>query len=244
MKAHRTGSQATYTRIAVWEYGSAEEALGRLLKEHGLAMVANPATSIARIAFTNQAITPLPPGAVGGSTNPVIPLVSMDEVPLDLAIQNLAAQAHLRLALDASLPLPSPQPAGRAFSRPTVSVRWKNVTARQALTALLDNYSLLLVEDSATGSAKIVAKAPDSGRQIGTGEVVVSSATPAPNKAHPVDAPIERHGRPMASNPHRELVRVNHLTRHLHWTAGFRRVFMSDIAGPPPVMSTNKGKER
>jgi hypothetical protein len=142
-----------------WENLSAEEALGRLLKDHGLAMVANPATSITRIAFTNQAITPLPPGAVGGSTNAVIPLVVMDDVPLELAIQNLASQAQLRLALDVSLPLPSPLPGSRAFPPPTVSVRWKNVTARQALTALLDNYNLLLVEDSATGSAKIVAKA-------------------------------------------------------------------------------------
>jgi hypothetical protein len=140
-----------------WENLSAEEALGRLLKEHGLAMVANPATSIARIAFTNQAITPLPPGTVGGSTN-LIPLVNMEDVPLEVAIHNLAAQAHPPLALDASLPVAFPQPASGAFSRPTVSVRWKNVTAYQALTALLDNYDLLLVEDSATATAKIVAK--------------------------------------------------------------------------------------
>ena len=133
-----------------WENLSAEEALGRVLKEHGLVMVDNPETSIARIAFTNQAITPLPPGVVGGSTNPVIPLIVMSDVPLDVAIQNLASKAQLSLALDASL---SPSP------RPTVSVRWTNVTARQALTALLDNYSLVLAEDSATGSAKVVAKA-------------------------------------------------------------------------------------
>jgi hypothetical protein len=83
----------------------------------------------------------------------------MDDVPLDLAIHNLAAKAQISLALDAPLPLHSPEPGSRAFSRPTVSVRWTNVTARQALTALLDNYDLLLVEDSANGSAKIVAKA-------------------------------------------------------------------------------------
>ena len=141
-----------------WENLSAEDVLGRLLKEHGLAMVDNPATSIARIAFTNQAITPLPPGAVGGSTNPVIPLIVMDDVPLDDAIKNLASQAHLSLPLDASLPSPSPQPENRASFPPTVSVRWTNVTARQALTALLDNYNLVLVEDSAAGSPRIVAK--------------------------------------------------------------------------------------
>jgi hypothetical protein len=28
----------------------------------------------------------------------------------------------------------------------TVSVRWENVTAREALSALLDNYGLVLVE--------------------------------------------------------------------------------------------------
>src|SRR6516225_629386 len=50
-----------------WKNVTAEEVLGRLLKEHGLVMVDNPATSIARIVFTNQAITPLPPGAVGTS---------------------------------------------------------------------------------------------------------------------------------------------------------------------------------
>jgi hypothetical protein len=142
-----------------WENLSAEEALGRLLKQYGLVMVDNPETSIARIAFTNQAITPLPHGAVGGRTNPVIPLVVMDDVPLDVAIKNLASQAQLSLALDASLPPPSPQPGNQAFSRPTVSVRWTKVTARQALTALLGNYNLVVVEDSATGSARIVAKA-------------------------------------------------------------------------------------
>jgi hypothetical protein len=143
-----------------WENLSAEEALGRVLKEHGLAMVDNSATSIARIGFTNQAITPLPPGAVGGGANPVIPLIVMDFVPLEDAIKNLASQAQLRVALDASvLPAP-PQPGGAPFSQPMmVSVRWTNVTARQALTALLDNYNLVLVEDSATASARVAPKA-------------------------------------------------------------------------------------
>jgi hypothetical protein len=153
------GKSGPATSVTVrWENLSAEEALQKLLKEHGLEMVSNPATSIARIAFTNQAVTPLPVGTLGGSTNPILPLVSMTEVPLNVAIKNLAARAHLRLAMDESLLVPSGQPAGRPFLSPTVSVRWQNVTARQALAALLDNYDLLLVEDPATASAKVVAK--------------------------------------------------------------------------------------
>jgi len=135
-----------------WENLSAEAALGRLLKEHGLVMVDSPATSTTRIGFTNQAILPIPPGAVGGSTNSVIPLIAIEDVPLDEAIRYLAGKAQLSLVWDASVPMPSRVSA--------VSVRWANVTARQAIVALLDNYNWVLVEDSATGSARIVAKAP------------------------------------------------------------------------------------
>jgi hypothetical protein len=156
---------------ARWENLSAEEALGRVLKDHGLTMVDNPATTVARIGFTNQAMTPLPPGAVGSSTNPVIPLIVMDDVPLDVAIKNLASQARLSLALDASVLPASPHPDGAPFSPPImVSVRWTNVTARQALAALLDNYNLDLVEDSTTGLARVAAKAKTQAGKSGQGK--------------------------------------------------------------------------
>ncbi len=137
-----------------WENLSADEAMGRLLKEHGLAMVANPTTSIARIAFTNQAVKPLPASAVGGSgTNAVLPAITLDMVPLDVAVRMLAAQAQLSVAAASTSP------------PPMVTVRWKDVTARQALAALLDNYGLVLVEDAATGSARVTPK-PAAGDEL------------------------------------------------------------------------------
>jgi hypothetical protein len=142
---NKPGREPTVT--VRWENLSAEEALGKLLKEHGLAMVANPATSIARIAFTNQSVKPLPASAVGSSgTNAVLPAITLDMVPLDEAVRVLAVQAQLRVAV------------GLAGAPSMVSVRWKNVTARQALAALLDNYGLVLVEDAASGSAKVTPK--------------------------------------------------------------------------------------
>jgi hypothetical protein len=148
-----------------WENLTAEQALGRLLKEHGLTVVANPATSIARIAFTNQAVKPLPASAIGDGTNAVIPLVCMDSVSLAAAIRTLAAQAHLHLDLDPSLAVPACGPLSRSVSECDVSVRWENVTARQALAALLDSYDLVLVQDSANSSARIMPKAQtESGR--------------------------------------------------------------------------------
>jgi len=137
---------------------TAEQALGKLLKEYGLKEVANPATTIARIAFTNQAVSPLPAGQVGDGTNSVIPLIVMDSVPLADAIKNLARQAHLNLTLDPALPVPSAGPVTRTVSEWEVTFRWEKVTVRQALDALLDNYGLELVLDSAADSAKIAQR--------------------------------------------------------------------------------------
>ncbi len=147
---------------ARWENLTAEQALGRVLREHGLMIVASPATSIARIAFTNQSVQPVSDSAVGVGTNAVIPLIVMDMVPLPDAIRNLAKQAHLNLEMDTALPVASAAPVKRTISDYSVSIRWENVTARQALAAILDNFNLVLVEEPATASAKIVAKPPQS----------------------------------------------------------------------------------
>ena len=60
-----------------WRDLTAEQALSRVLKEHGLTIVANPATSIARIAFTNQAVKPVPASQVGNGTNAFLPVVAL-----------------------------------------------------------------------------------------------------------------------------------------------------------------------
>jgi hypothetical protein len=142
-----------------WENLTAEQALDRLLKDHGLVAVASPVTSIVRIAFTNQGVKPLPASAIGRGTNTVIPLLVMDSVPLPDAIKNLARQAQLRLELDPALPGPAAGQISRTLAEWEISVRWERVTAQQAVAALLDNYDLALVEDAVAGVARIVAKA-------------------------------------------------------------------------------------
>src|SRR2546422_6455320 len=65
----------------------------------------------------------------------VIPLIEMENVPLTDAIRKLAGQARLNILLDPRLSAPP-------FDRVTVSIRWHDVTAREALTALLENHGL------------------------------------------------------------------------------------------------------
>jgi hypothetical protein len=141
-----------------WENMTAEQGLVKLLKEHGLAMVADPATSITRIAFTNQVIKPIPASQVDDGTNSVIPLIVLDSVPLPDAIKNIARQAQLDLSLDPALRAPAGGRVSRKLSEWEVSVRWENVTLRQALAALLDNYGLMLVPEAGRSSVKVAVK--------------------------------------------------------------------------------------
>jgi len=108
--------------------------------------------------------TPAPatPASVAQPTTnaPVIPLIVMDDVPLTDAIKNLARQAGLNYMLDPKIGYGQPGPDGRPTPQPSVSIRWENVTAEQALNALLNNYSLQLIEDPKTHIARVTVKDP------------------------------------------------------------------------------------
>ena len=149
----RTAAQPSVT--ARWTNVSANAALSRVLQEHKLTMVTNPATTVARIAPANLGVKPVPASHVGTNTNGVIPLLVMDDVPLTDALRNLTTHAGLNVALDPTLTTP-------AFNRQgTVSFRWEKITVRQALAALLDNYDLVLVQEPGAASARIRLKTRD-----------------------------------------------------------------------------------
>jgi hypothetical protein len=68
-----------------------------------------------------------------------LPLIQLDNVPLPDALRQLARQAKMNVILD-------PRVAQAPYRDIKVSVRWENVTAREGLIALVDNYDLVLVE--------------------------------------------------------------------------------------------------
>ena len=89
--------------------------------------------AVALAAILSAAAWAAPP-----AKDEVIPLIEMENVPLTDAIRQMARQAHLNILLDPRLSAPP-------YDRMTVSIRWKEVTAREALDALLDNYGLVLI---------------------------------------------------------------------------------------------------
>jgi hypothetical protein len=141
-----------------WTNLTAEQALSTILKERGLVMLTSPATSVTRITLANQAVKAGPATQPGGDTNPVIPLIIMDSVPLGDAIRNIAKQAHLNVSLDPQLSRPLSGSTTRTILECEVTLRWKNLTAQQALTALLENYDLILIQDAAAPVARIAAR--------------------------------------------------------------------------------------
>src|SRR5262245_48601483 len=102
-------------------------------------------------ATTEVTVTTEPSAAVLSTNSTVIPLIVMDDVPLTDAIKNLARQAGLNYMLDPKISYGQPDPkTGTIATQPLVSIRWENVTAEQALAALLNNYSFQLVADPRT----------------------------------------------------------------------------------------------
>jgi type II secretory pathway component GspD/PulD (secretin) len=106
------------------------------------------------------AAAPADSAAAVESAAPSIPLIEFQDVPLTVAIENLARQASINYLLDPKIGYGQPDANGQIKVEPTLSIRWENVTAEQALLALLNNYDLQLVEDPRTKIARVSMKDP------------------------------------------------------------------------------------
>jgi type II secretory pathway component GspD/PulD (secretin) len=90
----------------------------------------------------------------------IIPLIQFQDVQLTTAIENLARQAGINYILDPKVGFGQLDERGQLRAQPNVSIRWENVTASQALRALLQNHGLQLVSDSKTKIARVTVKDP------------------------------------------------------------------------------------
>jgi len=82
----------------------------------------------------------------------LVPLIVIDDVPLLDAVKNLARQAGLNYLPDPSL--------STITNQPNVTLRLENVSAMDALTAVLDTYKLQIVHDPRIKVSRITVKDP------------------------------------------------------------------------------------
>ncbi len=113
-------------------------------------------TESANVGSTNETAT----AATNAAVN-VLP-IQFQDVPITTAIENLARLAGINYLLDPKIGYGQPDQNGQIKPEPTISVRWENVSARQALLAVLDNYNLQLTEDAKTKIARVSIKNPNA----------------------------------------------------------------------------------
>jgi RNA polymerase sigma factor (sigma-70 family) len=94
--------------------------------------------------------------ASAGSPGPatVIPIIVMDDAHLTDAVRNLARMAGRDYTLEPMIRGPD----GKPMTEPTVSLRWTNLTAEQALNALLEQYGFEIAEDAVEKTARLSKK--------------------------------------------------------------------------------------
>jgi len=139
----------------------------------GAPVVVTPATPPAEVAAPGVS-TP------AGSSQPgaIIPIIVMDEAKLTDAIRNLARMAGMNYLLDPATGFNQIGPDGKVKPEPTVSIRWENVTAEQALQALLNNYQLQSVEDPKSRIVRITNKDPLAPPPLTTKVIQLKYASP------------------------------------------------------------------
>jgi len=115
------------------------------------APAAAPADKPAAAAPTAVAEQPAAPAAPRGDE--IVPLIVIDDVPLTDAIRNLARQSGLNFQFD---------PRVGVSNQPNISIRFENVSAQEALNAVLENYNLKLDRDPRSKIARVTIKDPAS----------------------------------------------------------------------------------
>ena len=146
---------------------------------NSVASPAAPDSSVAAAASTNESASVTSSNeTASASTAPAsIPLIQFQDVPITTAIENLARQAGINYLLDPKIGYGQPDANGQVKAEPTISIRWENITAAQALLELLDNYGLQLVEDHKTQIAHITTKDPSAPAPLTTRVVQLKYAS-------------------------------------------------------------------
>jgi len=121
-------------------------------------------------------MVPIKPVNLVSNPVPLLPLIEFSEVPIVTGIENLARQAGINYLLSADL---FTDDDGNPAGEPEVSCKWKDITARDALTRICDEHQLSLRENPYTHIVRIV-RAGQSRNFINGRLLGLSTNQPAP----------------------------------------------------------------
>lgn len=132
-----------------WTNATASAVFAAVCRHYRLPIVRDPHTGVVLVRFPGHDVNFVKPDFYGTDTN-VIPLIQFEDVPLSIAVQNLAQQMGTKYILS-----PRIESSGPGGSEPQVTVRCENLTAKQALAALCENYDLEITLYPISGIVRI-----------------------------------------------------------------------------------------
>ncbi len=138
------------------------------------------------------------PVAAAPESGAVIPLIQFQDVPLTTAIDNLARQAGINYILDPKVGYGQPDERGQIRAQPNITIRWENLTAEQALNALITTYGLQLVPDTKTGISRVTVKDPAAAEPLHTEVIQLKFASPSNTVAAVATVLVDKRSRVIA----------------------------------------------
>ncbi len=140
-----------------WTNLTARQALLDVLNNYNLVLAQDRLTSVARITYTTQTVDPGDFLLLGDDTN-VIPLIQFENVPITSALENFGRIANISYVLDPAIGYGMPDKQGKIKPEPNLSIHWENLTAKQALIAICENFDLIITNGTRPDMVLIKAK--------------------------------------------------------------------------------------
>jgi type II secretory pathway component GspD/PulD (secretin) len=138
-----------------WEKISAEDALKRLAKEHGLFLLENKATTVTRISTTNRVAAPINERWVLSDKSIELPFFAFDSSDLAIALNQLAKHAGIRITIDPAVSNTPLQVKGTPNDLPSSNIVWERLKPRQAIGGICENFDLVLIVQQEGESVRI-----------------------------------------------------------------------------------------
>lgn len=170
------------------------QALRSLAFNQGCVVVWNPATTVARITTQewrawelNHPLDPTPPIPAPPAGTNIESLIFLDEAPLVEVLEPLFQQLQLNVLFDPALSVSDSGAGQPAAERMTAGGKFRNVSLKQALLALLENEGLALAWDVETTVGRVLTQQHLWEEQ----HAKTRNPAPLPQSVSPSDAPGE-----------------------------------------------------
>ena len=139
--------------------------INRILNIRNLVLLDNPITHIARLTRSGTPLPVVDASLVEMDTNnlarptnspPVV--IQFSDTPLDVILENLIHQSSLHIKLNSRIKEPIDPRKGWFKQMPILSMRLEDVSPKQVILALCQNYGLVITKDFKTGVIQIIPK--------------------------------------------------------------------------------------